>query len=138
MKKLESHHVQSLMPRVAAKLDTVPISDIIGIQSEDTFVRTVYAGNAVQTVQSNDSIKLVTVRGTAFPVSEATGGSAKEEACKPLLEQRYVTSWSTALNNCDPAVCVLVIHTEHGQVVASLMPKLSSVDRAAHEAIENW
>lgn len=76
--------MQSLMPRVAAKLDTVPISDIIGIKSEDTFVRTIYAGNAVQTVQSNDSVKLVTVRGTAFPASEATGGSAKEEPCKLL------------------------------------------------------
>ena len=74
------------MPRVAAKLDTVPISDIIGIKSEDTFVRAIYAGNAIQTVQSNDSIKLVTVRGTAFPASEATGGSAKEESCK-LLNQ---------------------------------------------------
>ena len=81
--------LQSLMPRVSAKLDTVPISDIIGIKSEDTFVRAIYAGNAIQTVQSNDSVKLVTVRGTAFPASEATGGSAKEESCK-LLNQSPV------------------------------------------------
>ena len=72
------------MPRVAAKLDASPISDIIGIESEDTFIRTIYAGNAVQTVQSNDDIKLVTVRGTAFAASGTTGGSAKEESCKPL------------------------------------------------------
>ena len=80
------------MPRVAAKLDTIPISDIIGIKSEDTFIRTIYAGNAVQTVQSNDSVKLVTVRGTAFPASEASGGSAKEEPCKPLTRPRFGTS----------------------------------------------
>lgn len=72
------------MPRVAAKLDAAPISDIIGIKSEDTFVRAIYAGNAIQTVQSNDSVKLVTVRGTAFAASEASGGSAKEESCKSL------------------------------------------------------
>ena len=70
------------MPRVAAKLDTAPICDIIGIKSEDTFVRAIYAGNAVQTVKSNDSIKLITVRGTAFAPSEATGGSAKQDTCK--------------------------------------------------------
>ena len=70
------------MPRVAAKLDAAPISDIIGIKSEDTFVRTIYAGNAVQTVKSNDSVKLITVRGTAFAPSEATGGSTKEDVCK--------------------------------------------------------
>lgn len=73
------------MPRVAAKLDTAPISDIIGIKSEDTFVRTIYAGNAVQTVQSNDSVKLITVRGTAFPPTETSGGSTKEETCEYLL-----------------------------------------------------
>ena len=70
------------MPRVAAKLDAAPISDIIGIQSEDTFVRTIYAGNAIQTVKSNDSVKLITVRGTAFPPTSDTGGSANQETCK--------------------------------------------------------
>ncbi|ESP04110.1 hypothetical protein LOTGIDRAFT_224100 [Lottia gigantea] len=67
---------KNLIPRVAAKMDVSPISDIIGVESEDTFVRTIYAGNAVQTVKSNDDIKLVTVRGTAFPPAEETGGSA--------------------------------------------------------------
>ena len=70
------------MPRVAAKLDAALISDITGIKSEDTFVRTIYAGNAVQTVKSNDSVKLITVRGTAFAPSEVMGGSAKQDTCK--------------------------------------------------------
>jgi len=68
-----------LIPRVAAKLDMAAISDIIGITDEDTFVRTIYAGNAVQTVKSNDTIKFITVRGTAFPASNNTGGSCSRE-----------------------------------------------------------
>ena len=71
--------VQSLIPRVAALLDVAPISDITGVKSEDTFVRTVYAGNAIQTVQSSDSVKLLTVRGTAFPLTETGGSCAQEE-----------------------------------------------------------
>ena len=70
---------QSLIPRVAAKLDVAAISDIIGVKDEDTFVRTIYAGNAVQTVKSNDTIKFITVRGTAFPPSSNTGGSCTRE-----------------------------------------------------------
>ena len=64
---------------MAAKLDVAALSDIIGIQSEDTFVRTIYAGNAVQTVQSSDAVKLITVRGTAFALAAESGGSATRE-----------------------------------------------------------
>ncbi len=64
---------------MAAQLDVAPISDIIKIESEDTFVRTIYAGNAVQTVKSGDAVKFITVRGTAFPASAETGGSAQRE-----------------------------------------------------------
>ncbi|KAJ8304369.1 hypothetical protein KUTeg_017952 [Tegillarca granosa] len=70
---------KGLLPRVAAKLDVSPISDIIGIKDAETFVRTIYAGNAIQTVKSKDSIKLVTVRGTAFEAAPAEGGSAATE-----------------------------------------------------------
>jgi electron transfer flavoprotein alpha subunit len=67
---------KNLMPRVAALLDMMQISDISAVVSPDTFVRPIYAGNALQTVQSQDPIKVITVRGTAFPPVEATGGSA--------------------------------------------------------------
>jgi len=70
---------KNLIPRLAAKLDVQPISDIIGIDSEDTFTRTIYAGNAIQKVQSSDSIKLLTVRATAFDDAENTGGSGSTE-----------------------------------------------------------
>jgi electron transfer flavoprotein alpha subunit len=56
------------------------ISDISAVVSSDTFVRPIYAGNALQTVQSKDPTKVITVRGTAFPPGEATGGSAAVEA----------------------------------------------------------
>jgi electron transfer flavoprotein alpha subunit len=70
---------KNLMPRVAALLDVMQISDISAVVSPDTFVRPIYAGNALQTVQSKDPIKVITVRGTAFPPGEATGGSAAIE-----------------------------------------------------------
>jgi electron transfer flavoprotein alpha subunit len=70
---------KNLMPRVAALLDVMQISDISAVVSEDTFVRPIYAGNALQTVQSKDPIKVMTVRGTAFPPGEATGGAAAIE-----------------------------------------------------------
>ncbi|MDR0233621.1 MAG: FAD-binding protein [Zoogloeaceae bacterium] len=69
---------KNLMPRVAALLDVAQISDIIAVQSADTFVRPIYAGNALATVQSADKVKIVTVRATAFaPVGD--GGSAPVE-----------------------------------------------------------
>lgn len=71
---------KNLLPRVAAKLDVSPVSDIIGIKSEDTFVRTIYAGNAIQTVQSTDPVKVITVRGTAFDAAPSDGGSGESEA----------------------------------------------------------
>ena len=74
---------KNLMPRVAALLDVMQISDISAVVSQDTFVRPIYAGNALQTVQSKDPIKVITVRGTAFPPGEATGGSAPIETVEP-------------------------------------------------------
>jgi electron transfer flavoprotein alpha subunit len=70
---------KTLLPRVAAKLDMSPISDIIGIQSPDTFIRSIYAGNAVLTMKSEEPIKLMTVRSTAFESAALEGGSATEE-----------------------------------------------------------
>ncbi|KAI0525936.1 electron transfer flavoprotein domain-containing protein [Xylaria bambusicola] len=70
---------KSLMPRVAALLDSQQISDITAIESENTFVRPIYAGNAIATVESSDSVKIITIRGTAFPAAEIQGGSAAVE-----------------------------------------------------------
>ncbi len=70
---------KNVMPRVAAKLDVAQISDIIAVESADTFQRPIYAGNAIATVQSADPVKVITVRTTAFDAVAAEGGSAAVE-----------------------------------------------------------
>ena len=71
---------KNFMPRVAAKLDVSQISDISAVISEDTFERPIYAGNCIATVQSTDSVKVITVRTTGFDACEASGGSASISA----------------------------------------------------------
>ncbi|UXN06588.1 electron transfer flavoprotein subunit alpha/FixB family protein [Bartonella sp. HY761] len=73
---------KNIMPRIAAKLDVMQISDIIAVVSPDTFKRPIYAGNAVETVQSTDSKKVITVRTSAFTAA-INGGSAPIEHVAP-------------------------------------------------------
>jgi len=71
---------KNVMPRVAALLDMQQISEIVAVESPDTFVRPIYAGNALATVQSSDAIKVITVRTTGFDAVAAEGGSAVVES----------------------------------------------------------
>ena len=70
---------KNVAPRVAALLDVMQISDILSVESADTFTRPIYAGNAIATVQSSDAKKVITVRGTAFQKAAREGGSATVE-----------------------------------------------------------
>ena len=70
---------KNIAPRVAALIDVMQVSDVIAIEDESTFVRPVYAGNAIAKVRSKDSKKVITVRGTAFDRASAEGGSASLE-----------------------------------------------------------
>ncbi|PIF18819.1 MULTISPECIES: electron transfer flavoprotein subunit alpha/FixB family protein [unclassified Acidovorax] len=70
---------KNVAPRVAAKLDVAQISDITKVIAADTFERPIYAGNAIATVQSQDAVKIITVRTTGFDAAAATGGSAQVE-----------------------------------------------------------
>jgi len=69
---------KSVMPRIAALLDVAQVSEIVAVESPDTFVRPIYAGNAFATVQSADAIKVVTVRATGFEEAAATGAAPVE------------------------------------------------------------
>jgi electron transfer flavoprotein alpha subunit len=71
---------KNVAPRVAALLDVMQISDVIGIEGEETFIRPIYAGNAIATVRTSDAKKVLTVRGTAFEKAAADGGSGTIEA----------------------------------------------------------
>jgi electron transfer flavoprotein alpha subunit len=70
---------RNLAPRVAALLDVMQVSDIISVEDENTFTRPIYAGNAIATVRSSDSKKVITVRGTAFEKAARDGGSGAVE-----------------------------------------------------------
>jgi electron transfer flavoprotein alpha subunit len=70
---------KNVTPRIAALLDTAQISDIVAVVSPDTFVRPIYAGNALATVQSRDKVKVITVRTTGFDAAAAGGGAAAIE-----------------------------------------------------------
>ncbi|XP_034089516.1 electron transfer flavoprotein subunit alpha, mitochondrial [Gymnodraco acuticeps] len=84
---------KNLLPRVAAKLDVAPISDIIEIKSPDTFVRAIYAGNALCTVKCNESIKIFTVRGTSFEAASTEGGSATSADVVTCPPPAGVSEW---------------------------------------------
>ncbi len=77
---------KNFMPRVAALLDVAQVSDIIAVESADTFKRPIYAGNAIATVQSEDAIKVITVRATAFDAVATEGGNAAVEAVDTVID----------------------------------------------------
>ena len=77
---------KNVAPRVAAALDVAQISEILSVESADTFTRPIYAGNAIATVKSSDAKKVITVRGTAFAKAATTGGNASIEAVAALAD----------------------------------------------------
>ena len=70
---------KNLLPRISALLDTTQVSDIIGIENENTFIRPIYAGNAISHVQTNQEINLLTIRPSSFEKCESSGGEATLE-----------------------------------------------------------
>lgn len=92
---------KNVIPRAAALLDKAQISEIVEVKSPDTFVRPIYAGNALATVQSSDSIKVITVRTIKFEAAAAEGGSASIEAISGGADSG-LSSWvSEAGSNTD-------------------------------------
>jgi len=92
---------KNVMPRAAALLDVQQVSDISGIESADTFVRPIYAGNALATVKSSDAVKLITVRGTAFEAVADEGGSASVEQVAATGDQGLSSFVGAALTETE-------------------------------------
>jgi electron transfer flavoprotein alpha subunit len=92
---------KNVMPRVAALLDVAQISDISAVVSADTFVRPIYAGNALATVQSKDATKVITVRGSTFDKAKADGGSAAIENVTAVADPGVSTFTGQALSKSE-------------------------------------
>ncbi|MBU2966028.1 FAD-binding protein [Amphritea sp. 2_MG-2023] len=81
---------KNYLPRVAALLDVNQLSEVVAVESADTFQRPIYAGNAIATVKTDDVVKLLTIRGTAFDAVVAEGGSATIEAVSEVCDNSNV------------------------------------------------
>ncbi|HLE66821.1 MAG TPA: FAD-binding protein [Burkholderiales bacterium] len=110
---------KNVMPRVAALLDVQQISDIVAVESADTFVRPIYAGNALATVKSKDAIKVITVRTTAFD-AVASGGSASVESISVPADSGLSTFVSREVSKSErPELTAAKIIVSGGRGMAS-------------------
>ena len=92
---------KNIMPRLAATLDVMQISDIIKVIDANTFQRPIYAGNALATVSSSEAIKIITVRGTAFEAATAKGGSAVIESLQSTSDAGLSTYIKSELSRSE-------------------------------------
>ena len=108
---------KNIAPRVAAKLDVAQLSDITAVNSFDTFERPIYAGNAIATVQSLDSIKVITVRSTGFDPAAAEGGSAAVETIEAPADQgtcQFVSRKVTKLDRPELTAAQIIVSGGRG------------------------
>jgi electron transfer flavoprotein alpha subunit len=136
---------KNFAPRVAAKLDVAPISDIIEVVAADTFTRPIYAGNALETVQSSDSKKVITVRPTAFAAA-AEGGSASVETVggADAGKTRFVSEEMVKSDRPELAAAKIVVSggramgsaEEFQRVIEPLADKLGAAVGASRAAVD--
>ena len=111
---------KNIAPRVAARLDVGQISDVIKVDSADTFERPIYAGNAIATVQSGDSIKVLTVRTTGFDAAAASGGSAAVESVSGVADSGLSTFLGSEIAKNDrPELTAAKIIVSGGRALGS-------------------
>ncbi len=136
---------KNFMPRVAALLDVAMLSDITAIESEDTFVRPIYAGNALATVQSRDRIKLITVRGTAFDAAGEGGSAAIENiaAGEAYTQSSYVGSELTVSERPELTSAKIVVSGGRGmgsgdnfKLIEAVADKLNAAIGASRAAVD--
>lgn len=134
------------MPRVSALLDIAQISDIIGVESADTFVRPVYAGNIIATVQSIDDKKAITVRTTAFEAANAVGGAATVEVvgeASNLELSKFVGDELTKSDRPELAAADIIVSggrgvgsSENFSIIEALADKLGAAVGASRAAVD--
>jgi len=111
---------KNIAPRVAARLDVGQISDVIKVNSADTFERPIYAGNAIATVQSSDAIKVLTVRTTGFDAAAASGGSAAVESVSGVADSGLSTFLGSEIAKNDrPELTAAKIIVSGGRALGS-------------------
>ena len=138
---------KNVMPRVAAKLDVAQLSDITRVVSPDTFERPIYAGNAIATVQSVDSFKVITVRTTGFDPVSATGGSAaieKQVAAESNSSSSFVSRELTKSDRPELTAAKIIVSGGRGlgssekyqELIAPLADKLGAALGASRAAVD--
>ncbi|MBU3608653.1 electron transfer flavoprotein subunit alpha/FixB family protein [Polynucleobacter nymphae] len=138
---------KNVLPRVAAKLDVAQLSDITKVVSSDTFERPIYAGNAIATVQTNDPIKVITVRTTGFDPVAATGGSAaieKQAAVQSKSSSSFVGRQLTKSDRPELTAAKIIVSGGRGlgsgekyqELIAPLADKLGAALGASRAAVD--
>ena len=137
---------KNLMPRIAAKLDTSQVSDIIKVESSDTFVRPIYAGNAFATVKSNDAKKCITIRPTSFDPCESSGGSApieNAEASEEFSLTKFVKREEIKSDRPELGTARVVVSGGRGmqsgdnfKLITSIADKLNAAIGASRAAVD--
>ncbi|MFM0624776.1 electron transfer flavoprotein subunit alpha/FixB family protein [Paraburkholderia xenovorans] len=138
---------KNITPRIAAKLDVAQISDITAVDSPDTFERPIYAGNAIATVQSQDPIKVITVRTTGFDPVAAEGGSASVEKIEAAADSgisSFVSREVTKLDRPELTSAKIIVSGGRGlgngenytKVLEPLADKLNAALGASRAAVD--
>ena len=137
---------KNFMPRVAALLDVAQISEIVGVASADTFVRPIYAGSVLATVQSSDAVKVITVRTTAFEAAGETGSAAIERlvAAADCAQSKLVARELTQSARPELAAAKVVVSGGRGlasgekfkQLLEPLADKLGAAIGASRAAVD--
>lgn len=136
---------KNFMPRVAALLDVAQISDIIDVESDDTFVRPIYAGNAIATVQSSDSVKVITVRAASFDAAGNDGSAATEsvDIVKSSDRSSFVTESLTESERPELTAAEVVIsggrgmqNGENFSLLEGIADKLGAAIGASRAAVD--
>jgi len=138
---------KNFLPRVAALLDVAQISDIIAVESPDTFVRPIYAGNALATVQSSDRVKVITVRTTGFEAAKADGGAAAIEpvtAAADASSSRFVSQELTRSARPELTAARIIVsggrgmgNGENFKILEALADKLGAAVGASRAAVDS-